>query len=290
MNRTQLLLFASTVFIWGSTWYAIKFQLGVVDPLVSVAWRFFAASALIFLVCRLIGVSSRLTGVQHRWAVLQGVSLFGLNYCLFYIATGYLTTGLIAVSFSTMVIWNILGAGLWFKSQVPMRVVVGACVGFCGVVLLFMPDVFDLTYGPAEIGAIFLCFLATLCASFGNLVNARNQKAGIGLWQGNAWGMLYGAIATLGMAIGLGKPLAFDFSWPYVTSLAYLVVFGSVAAFGAYLALLHRAGPEKAAFASLLFPVVALTISTVFEDYQWSVEAVLGVALILGGNRLALKT
>ena len=290
MNRTQLLLFASTVFIWGSTWYAIKFQLGVVDPLVSVAWRFFAASALIFLVCRLIGVSLRLTGVQHRWAVLQGISLFGLNYCLFYIATGYLTTGLIAVSFSTMVIWNILGAGLWFKSHVPIRVVVGACVGFCGVVLLFMPDVFDLTYGPAEIGAIFLCFLATLCASFGNLVNARNQKAGIGLWQGNAWGMLYGAIATLGMAIGLGKPLAFDFSWPYVTSLAYLVVFGSVAAFGAYLALLHRAGPEKAAFASLLFPVVALTISTVFENYQWSVEAVLGVALILGGNRLALKT
>ena len=290
MNRTQLLLFASTVFIWGSTWYAIKFQLGVVDPLVSVAWRFFAASALIFLVCRLIGVSLRLTGVQHRWAVLQGISLFGLNYCLFYIATGYLTTGLIAVSFSTMVIWNILGAGLWFKSHVPIRVVVGACVGFCGVVLLFMPDVFDLTYGPVEIGAIFLCFLATLCASFGNLVNARNQKAGIGLWQGNAWGMLYGAIATLGMAIGLGKPLAFDFSWPYVTSLAYLVVFGSVAAFGAYLALLHRAGPEKAAFASLLFPVVALTISTVFENYQWSVEAVLGVALILGGNRLALKT
>ena len=290
MNRTQLLLFASTVFIWGSTWYAIKFQLGVVDPLVSVAWRFFAASALIFLVCRLIGVSLRLTGVQHRWAVLQGISLFGLNYCLFYIATGYLTTGLIAVSFSTMVIWNILGAGLWFKSQVPIQVVVGACVGFCGVVLLFMPDVFDLTYGPVEIGAIFLCFLATLCASFGNLVNARNQNAGIGLWQGNAWGMLYGAIATLGMAIGLGKPLAFDFSWPYVTSLAYLVVFGSVAAFGAYLALLHRAGPEKAAFASLLFPVVALAISTVFENYQWSVEAVLGVALILGGNRLALKT
>ena len=142
MNRTQLLLFASTVFIWGSTWYAIKFQLGVVDPLVSVAWRFFAASALIFLVCRLIGVSLRLTPAQHRWAVLQGISLFGLNYCLFYIATGYLTTGLIAVSFSTMVIWNILGAGLWFKSQVPIRVVVGACVGFCGVVLLFMPDVF----------------------------------------------------------------------------------------------------------------------------------------------------
>ena len=101
--------------------------------------------------------------------------------------------------------------------------------------------------------------------------------------------MLYGAIATLGMAIGLGKPLAFDFSWPYVSSLAYLVVFGSVAAFGAYLALLHRAGPEKAAFASLVFPIVALTISTVFENYQWSVEAVLGVALILGGNRWHLK-
>ena len=255
-----------------------------------MAWRFFAASALIFLVCRLIGVSLRLTPAQHRWAVLQGISLFGPE--------------LLSVLHRNGLSHDRVNRGVLFDhgdlEHLGRRAVVqvaGADSSGGGCLRRFLrrrvavhARCFDLTYGPAEIGAIFLCFLATLCASFGNLVNARNQKAGIGLWQGNAWGMLYGAIATLGMAIGLGKPLAFDFSWPYVTSLAYLVVFGSVAAFGAYLALLHRAGPEKAAFASLLFPVVALTISTVFEDYQWSVEAVLGVALILGGNRLALKT
>lgn len=288
MNRHQTALLAVTVLIWGSTWYAIKFQLGVVEPVVSVAWRFLAAAGLIFLVARLIGYSLWIAPKEHRWALLQGLTLFGINYCLFYLATAHLTTGLIAVVFSTMVFWNAWGARIFFGHLVQLRVVIGAIVGFCGMSLLFMPDIFTLRYGPAEIGALLLCVLATLCASAGNLVNARNQKAGIGLWQGNAWGMLYGGLATLGYAGFSGHALVFDLSLGYVASFAYLTLFGSVFAFAAYLSLVRTSGPEKAAFATLLFPVVALAISTQFEDYQWTLEAILGVGLVLVANRIAL--
>lgn len=289
MSRQAIALFVTTVLIWGSTWYAIKFQLGVVDPIVSVGWRFLAAAGLMFLLCRAWGISVAMTTAQHRWAVVQGVSLFGLNYVLFYIATGYITTGLIAVIFSTMVIWNAFGAKFFLGSTVPIRVVIGGAVGTCGLLLLFLPDLFNMTYGPAELGALLLCMLATMCASSGNLVNARNQKAGMGLMVGNAWGMLYGSVLTLLAALVLGRPLAFDFSTAYVLSFLYLVVFGSIVAFGCYMTIIRNAGPEKAAFATLCFPVVALAISTVAEGYQWTLEAVLGVGLVVYGNYVALR-
>lgn len=289
MTQRQLALLAVAVLVWGSTWYAIKFQLGVVDPFVSVGWRFLAAALLTLAVCKLGGVDLSLTPSQHAWSMALGLALFGINYCLFYFATAYLTTGLIAVIFSSMVIWNAIGARIFFNTPVPLRVVIGAIVGFCGMSLMFMPDIFNLRYGPQEIGAILICVLATLCASLGNLINARNQKSGISLWAGNAWGMLYGSIATLLMARALGAELQFDFSLPYLASFVYLTVFGSIVAFAAYLSLVNSAGPERAAFATLLFPVVALAISTVFEDYRWSVEAILGVVLVLGGNRIALR-
>lgn len=290
MNTRQTALFLLTVLIWGSTWYAIKFQLGTIEPVVSVGWRFLAAAVLTLLVCRWAGVDTRLSVSQHLWSVLLGLTLFGINYCLFYVATAYITTGLIAVVFSTMVIWNVIGARVFFGRLIPIQFVLGAMVGFCGIILVFMPDVFTQRYGPAEVGAMVLCFLATLCASAGNLVSARNQSAGIGLWAGNAWGMLYGGLATLGFALFMGHPLAFDFSGPYVMSFLYLTVFGSIVAFAAYLSLVSSAGPERAALATLLFPIVALAISTVFEDYRWTVESVLGVALVLVGNRIALRT
>lgn len=282
-------LFLLTVLIWGSTWYAIKFQLGTVDPMVSVAWRFLAAALLMLLGCRLFGLSLRLRGRQHLWVLAQGVTLFSVNYALFYIATGYLTSGLIAVMFSTMVIWNAFGARIFLKVPVPLRVVVGGIVGFCGLSLLFMPDIFNLAYGPAEVGALLICVVATLCASTGNIINARNQKAGIGLMAGNAWGMLYGSLFTLALCLYWGKPLVFDFSTDYVVSFAYLVVFGSIVAFAAYMKIIRDWGAERAAFSTLLFPVVALAISTVFEDYQWTLEAVLGSALVVFGNYMALR-
>jgi len=134
-----------------------------------------------------------------------------------------------------------------------------------------------------------LCMAATYLASLGNIISARNQKHDLPIIQTNAYGMSYGALLMLVSAFLSGKTFCFDFSFSYVTALIYLAVFGSIVAFGCYLTLLGRIGADRAAYATLLFPIVALVISTVWEGYQWSLEAILGVALIMGGNLLMVS-
>jgi drug/metabolite transporter (DMT)-like permease len=135
---------------------------------------------------------------------------------------------------------------------------------------------------------VLLCFAATYLASLGNIVSARNQRRKLPVVQTNAFGMAYGSLFMALVVIISGTPLTIDFRAPYLISLAYLALFGSVIAFGCYLSLVGRIGPGRAAYATLLFPVVALALSTIWENYQWSLPAVSGVLLILCGNYLAL--
>lgn len=289
MPQTTWKLFAVAVLIWGSTWYAIKFQLGVVDPMVSIAWRFLAAGLLLHGFCRVLNISTRLTPAQHPWVIAFGFALFCLNYILFYASTIVLTSGLIAVISSTMVLWNALLAAKFLGHELKLRVVLGAFIGFGGLILLFAPDLFMRRFGVVELLAVGLSLVASISASAGNILSMRNQGAGISIVAGNAWGMLYGGGLSLLAAVVLGRPLTFDWSLPYVSSLAYLVVFGSIVAFGSYLWVVSKMGPARAAFVTLLYPVVAMLLSTMFEGYQWTVETTLGAVLVIYGNYMALK-
>ncbi len=129
----------------------------------------------------------------------------------------------------------------------------------------------------------------TLLASTGNIVAARNQREQFPVLQTNAFGMGYGAILMIAIALIAGVPFRFETTPSYIASLVYLALFGSVIAFGAYLTLLGRIGADRAAYSSLLFPLVALGISTLFEGYQWSTPALVGVLLVLAGNFLVLS-
>ncbi len=282
------LLYAATVLIWGSTWYAIKLQLGTVEPDLSVAYRFLIAAGVLIAFCLATGRSLRFAPRHHLFIAAQGLFLFSLNYFLFYHATFHLTTGVIAVVFSLILLMNMLNGALLFGSVVDRRVLVAALLGLLGIVLVFRRELaaLDPTSGPV-IG-LALSIVATYSASLGNMASLRNQRAGLPVIEVNALGMAYGAAFTLAFALLRGAPLAFDASPAYVGSLAYLAIFGSVLAFGFYLTLLGRIGADRAAYAAVLFPVVALVISTVVEDYRWNAPALVGVALILGGNLLAL--
>jgi drug/metabolite transporter (DMT)-like permease len=286
---TNLLFYAATVLIWGSTWLAIKFQLGPVEPVQSVAWRFLLAAALLFGWCLLSGKSLRFSRRDHLFIALQGLFLFALNYLLFYLAEGYLASGLVAVVFSTMVIFNILNGALFLGTPMDKRVLVAAGLGLAGISLVFWPELaaFDLS-GTGRLG-LLLSLAATYSASLGNILSARNQRHRLPVLQSNAFGMAYGALLMLGVAVLKEAPLHLELSVAYLSSLAYLALFGSVVAFGCYLSLIGRIGAERAAYVTLLFPLVALLLSTLYEGYHWSLPAVAGVPLILLGNLLALK-
>ena len=283
------LLYVVTVLIWGSSWLAIKYQLGSVDPMVSVAYRFMLASALSWLYCRFSGRLMRYSLRDHGFMFLQGASLFALNYWLFYLSELTLTSGLAAVIFSTIVVMNMMNGVLFLKNRLELRVVLGAGIGLFGIIVVFWPEVTDFESGSENLFAVSLAVLATLLASLGNIASARNQRKGIPVVQANTFGMTYGALLMLVLSVATGREFTFEVTLPYVSSLVFLSVFASIIAFWTYLTLLGRVGVERGAYATLIFPLVALGFSTVFEDYQWTASAGIGILLILAGNLLILK-
>lgn len=282
------LLYALIVAIWGSSWIGIEFQLGVVAPELSIAYRFVLAAVLLLGFCAATGRSLRFSRRDHVFMAAQGVTLFSINYVLFYVAAGYLTSGLMAVAFSTIVVMNIGNGALLFGHRAEPLVALAALAGIAGLGLVFWPEIAGFELSRAAAIGLGLSLVATYSASLGNMVTVRHKLARVPVIQGNAIGMAYGALCSIGIAAVRGAPPAFDWSWPYVGSLVYLALFASVIGFGSYLTLVQRIGADRAAYATVLFPLVALSLSTLFEGYRWTAPAAAGVVLVLLGNLLVL--
>ena len=261
----------------------------MVAPEVSVFYRYAIASALLFVWCLARGVNLKFGRRAHSRFVLLGLLLFCLNYIVTYHAQQYITSALTAIAFSTMLWMNIINARIFFGVRAGGRVVSGALLGVAGIVILFVPQIDSVSFSDATLYGAGLCVLGALIASLGNMVSQSAQNDGLPIIQSNAWGMLYGAIMTGAIAFGQGQEFNFDGSLVYVSSLLYLIVFGSIIAFGAYLTLLGRIGAHKAGYAMVMFPVVALALSFLFEDLQITGNIVVGVILVLLGNVFILQ-
>ena len=286
--RSPPALFAISTVIWGSTWLAIKFQLGVVAPEWSVAMRFALAALLLAAWCAFTRRSLVFPARVHVFLALQGMLLFGFNYLAVYWAEQYATSGLVAVLFSTIVFMNPIGARVVFGTPISRRMLFAGAIGVVGVALLFLPELMHAREGgSAALGVVF-GLVATAIASGGNLTAMRNHAAGIPVLTGNAWAMAYGALTAAIVALLVGAPWSLDARAPYLLSLLYLAVFGSVVAFGAYLTLLAQVGSATGAYVSVVTPVVAMLLSSLFEGYRWTPIAVLGGVLAVAGNWLAL--
>ena len=185
----NLLLYITTILIWGSSWLAIKLQLGYVDPMVSVAYRFLLASAISWIYCCFSGRLMCFGLRDHLLMFLQGACLFSLNYLLFYLSELTLTSGLAALIFSTLVVMNMLNGIILLKNRFELRMGVGACLGLAGIVLVFLPEITDFEMGDKNLTAAAIAVLATFFASLGNIASALNQHNGIPVIEANTYGM-----------------------------------------------------------------------------------------------------
>ena len=287
-DAINLALFLAPTLLWGSTWYAITFQLGVVAPEVSVVYRFALAAALLAAWCAASGRPLAFSVRDHVWIAAEGVSMFGLAYVFVYRAQQHVASGPLAVLFATIVFANIAGAGIFFRERVGASAIAGAVLGVGGVALLFLPEFTSLHADSDTAKGIAFGLGSVLLASGGNMVAVRNDKAGLPLLPVVAWGMGYGAATAAAAAAVSGAAWTFDARAPYVASLLYLAFFGSILAFGTYLTLVMRIGAAPAAYVSVAIPVVAMAISTVFEGYRWTLPAAAGIALAIAGNVLVL--
>ncbi len=285
---TDLLLFAVPCIIWGTTWLAIKFQLGRVAPELSVGLRFGLAALVIVGWCAIRGISLRVRLADHAWLLLLGILLFGLNYVLVYRSEQHLTSGLVAVLFALMVFFNLVGARLLFGTSFPRAVLAGAAMGVGGVALLFWPEVAAVRGGGRGVG-ILEAVVATLLASGGNLLSQRLFARGIGVVPATGISMGYASLLVLGFCAATGVPWTFDPRPGYVLSLAYLALFGSVVAFVAFLTLVKRIGAGRSGYTAAVIPVVAMLASTLFEGYRWTTTALAGMSLVMAGTVLVLR-
>jgi drug/metabolite transporter (DMT)-like permease len=283
-----LFFYAVTVLIWGSTWFAIKLQLNSVPSQVSVAYRFALAALILFAWCWIRRLPLKFSFREHLWLMLQGITVFSTNYVLFYEAEKHLVSGSVAIIFSILVVFNILNNWFFFRVKPTYQVIGGAVLGLLGIVLTFWHELFNLGSSLDNVFGIALSLVGTVCASFGNMIFARFRKDGMPIVQGNAFGMLYGTVVLFAYACFSGGKFSFDSSPSYVLSLLYLSLFGSVIAFGCYLTLVGRIGADRAAYCSVLFPIVALCLSAAFEGYRLNALSGLGIVLVLAGNVLVL--
>lgn len=285
----NLSLYLLTVLIWGTTWIAIKLQLGEVAVAVSIVYRFALAAAVLFAVLMLSGRLQKVDGRGQLICLAQGVCLFCINFLCFYTASQWIPSGLIAVIFSTSTLWNALNARLFFKQKVAANVLAGGAFGLAGLALLFWPELAGHAASRETLLGIGLALIGTLCFSAGNMLSSLQQKAGLRPLTTNAWGMLYGALMLVAICLVSGTPFAFEWNARYIGSLLYLAIPGSVVGFTAYLTLVGRMGPERAAYCTVLFPVVALNISVFLEGYQWTLTALFGLLLVMLGNVLVFR-
>jgi drug/metabolite transporter (DMT)-like permease len=188
-----------------------------------------------------------------------------------------------------MLFMNMFNGALFLKKPLEKNVVIGAAIGVVGMILLFSREVLEFRVNPLGMFGILLALLAAYSASLGNILSARNQVRALPIVQTNAYGMLYGTLFAVSMALILRKPFAVELSFSYLGALFYLALFGSVIAFGCYLTLVGRIGVTKSAYITLISPVIALFLSTLFEGYTWTILGMAGVVCILGGNLLILR-
>lgn len=282
-------LYSLTVVIWGSTWIGIKYQLGVIDPMASIAHRFMLAALLLGIFMLVRRQPMRLPLRDHPFLLLQGLCLFCTNFYFIYHAEMVLASGLVAVVFSTLMMFNVINGALFMGSKIHVGVVIGGLIGLAGMAAVFWPELDTLDLSDENFVALLYCLAGTASASFGNIIAARNRKYERPVLVTNIWAMGYGAAAMYVAAMLTGVPIAIDWQAPYIISLLYLSVFGSVIAFWAYLTLIGRIGADRAGYANVIFPLVALLISTVVENYQWTPLALSGVAIVVFGNWLVMR-
>jgi drug/metabolite transporter (DMT)-like permease len=285
----NLILYGLVVLIWGTTWIALKWQLGSVPIALSIGYRFALAALVLFAWLAARRELVRPRGPAIVLIAAQGVCLFCINFVCFLKASATLQSGLIAVVFSTSTLWNALLARLVLKRRIAPQVIAGGALGLAGLTLLFAPQLTVSAADGETLAGLAWALGGTLCFSTGNLLSSALQARGLRPLQTNAWGMAGGATLLFAYALLSGTPWTYDASLRYSAALVYLAIPGSVVAFTAYLTLVGRLGPERAAYSTVLFPIVALNVSALLEGYQWTATAIAGLGLVMLGNVLVFR-
>ena len=275
--------------VWGSTWIVIRDQIGAVPPQWSVAYRFIIAAVAMALVAKWKGQSLKMDRGGLFAALVLGISQFSVNFNSVYAAERFITSGVVATVFAILLIPNSLLAWAFLGQKPNRRFLLAGLVAVCGLGLLFLHELRSSPAAPREIAiGLGLTLLGLLGASSANVYQAGKEATRHPLLALLAWSMGIGAVIDCALAFAIaGTPVA-EARIGYWAGVFYLALFGSVLCFALYFPVVRKIGPGKAAYSSVLVPVIAMSLSTMFEGYRWSPLAIGGAVLAIGGMLLAL--
>ena len=291
MLRARVLIpFAIATLIWGSTWLVIRGQLGVVPPTWSVAYRFLIGSVAMFAYAAMTRAPLTLSRDGNIFAAVFGVAQFVLNFNFVYRAEGLITSGLVAVVFALLLVPNALLGRLFLKQHFSGRFLFGSVIALAGVGLLILKEARADTAGvQATLLGVGLTLLGVLSASAANIMQGSARAAAMPMAAMLAWGMLWGAMLNAMIAlVTVGAPVI-ETTPVYLGGTLYLGVLASAVAFTCYFSVIRAIGPARAAYSSVLTPVLAMVLSTIFEHYRWTLLAAAGGVVTLIGLLIALS-
>ena len=275
--------------IWGTTWFAITFQLGRVDPVVSVIWRFAIAAAVLFGLCMMTRRALSLSRSQHLAALGQGAFAFAISYLCVYVAEERVASGVVAVAFASMALMNLGLFRLAVGQRAARLVWIGAGLGAIGVLVLTAGELAGARLGPQASSGIALAVLAAAASTAANYFAWRGQQMGAMVLPSTAWAMTYGTGLLILVAVFTGAEWRIELTPAYLISLIYLAVFGSVVAFVLYFSLARSRGFTLASYIGALTPLIAMLVSVVFEDARFGWPAAVGLLLVVAGQFLIVR-
>ena len=285
-QKMNIFLYFIMILAWGFSWIAIKWQHGVVDMEVSIFYRFAIAGCLMFMLGFLFKKIQKVKPQHHLFFALQGLCLFCCNFLAFYSSTSYIASGLTAVVMATAPIFNAIHGKFFYKTATSNNFWLGIGVGLAGISLLFISDLMKTNWSADVLIGLFYALLGTWCFSMGNMISIRNTRNKILPYTATSYAMVYGCLALLIIISLKGLPFKIDTNIQYLGSLLYLAIPASVIGFTVYLILVDRIGANNAAYLLVITPIVALLVSSVFEDYQWTIFSTIGLTLVVIGNIL----
>ncbi|HUX79385.1 MAG TPA: DMT family transporter [Alphaproteobacteria bacterium] len=287
MNNT--ILYVITVLVWGTTWFAIKLQVGLAPNEISILYRSALAATFLLAWCKFKKFSLQFKVIDHVFLCALGLSMFSLHYLFVYNATVYIVSGVVAVVFSGMCFLSILNNYIFYRTKPSFNLCLGALIGVSGLCVFFWDEIARSTLENNTLKGLGLAAIGTIIFSLGSSISRRNHDKGLDIIPSMAIGMVYGTLAMLIYAFAQRSHFVLPKSFIYWSSLLYLVIPGSIVAFLCYLKLIKNIGPELASYTTVLFPIVALIVSSALEGYTWSATDLLGLILVLLGNIIVMR-
>jgi drug/metabolite transporter (DMT)-like permease len=280
--------FAIVYVVWGSTFLAILFAIETLPPFLMARARFFVAGSLVYGWARLVNGAAAPTRAQWQGTAVVGVLLLLGGNGLLVWSEQRIPSGVAALLVGTVPCFMVLVDWLRPGGLRPAgSVIAGLLLGLLGLVWLVGPDAL-LGGGRADLVGAVVVVIGSFSWALGS-VYSRHAATPPSPFLATAMQMLAGGAALLVLSVVLGEPWAFDFgavSRRSLLGLGYLVVFGSIVAFSAYIWLLRVSTPTRVSTYAYVNPVIAVLLGWALAGEALTARVAVAAAIIVSGVAL----